>query len=205
MPDGDILRLGIPGQYCTVYQQLCEGVAPEACARALARGLRNRIHWYGEGPRELLKQMATEFIPLVHQVEPIQPQQLTQLDRTIARERRKLNGQQEGMNIATDVCKTVLHRLQHGEITDLNQELANLFIDQVLERSYDARVASVKEHFDDVPSDVIQERRQAADAYLVKHLDSFKKQVLCGASSQKMRLASKRRSKVDVDLDDIVE
>lgn len=206
MPDGDILRLGILGHYCTAYQQICEGVAVEDCAKALARGLRNRIQWYGPGPRELLKQMAPEFIHLVSQSGPIQAQQLMHLDKAIARERRKLNGRKEGLDIASDACKTLLHRLQRGDaIADVHKELAHLFVEQVLTRTYDARVAAVQKHVDDLPFSVIQARRQDINEDMARYIDSFAKQVACVPNDQKLRLPPTRRPKTGVAPDDIVE
>ncbi len=206
MPDGDILRLGILSHYCTAYQQICEGVAPEACAKALARGLRNRIQWYGPGPRELLKQMVPEFTPLLGQLAPIQAPQLMQLDKAIARERRRLNGRKEGLDIASDVCKSLLHRLQRGDaIADVHQELAHLFVEQVLARTYDARVAAAPKHVDDIPFSVIQDRRQDINADVTRYIDAFAKQVATTSSAQKLRLPPTRQPKGGVAPDDVVE
>ncbi len=206
MPDGDIIRLGILGQYCTAYQQICEGVASKDCARALARGLRSRIEWYGSGVRELLKRMSDEFAPLLTQSVPIQVNQLAQLDKAITHERRKLCGRKEGLDIASDVCKMLLHRVQRGDtIADVRQELARLFVKQVLERTYDARVAAVQQHLDDTPFSIIQDRRLQIDDDLARYIDYFIKQISSGDSTKKLRLPPTRGSRAGVTPDDIVE
>lgn len=207
MPDGDILRHGIPGEYSNAYAQICDDVAPADCAKTMARSLRKLIEKYGPGPRELLKTFACEAEQIANQFDTIPVNHLCTLDALIERERRNCTGHRDGLNIASDTCKTILYSLhRQNKIVDTEFELASRYVRQVLERTFDARIDGIKDpKLGEVPVKLFRQRRQEIQPHLEKYLDHFASQIVRFASNKRLSLPRTSRRKTGIDLDDIVE
>ena len=196
MPDGDILRLGIHPQFCTPYENMCDDVSPDACARALARGLASRISWYGQGPIDLLKAVVPAIAALAAKLSRPTPSELVQLDRMIELQRQQVSGRAEGLDIAAGAARRVINSLaQGGLVGDISRELAGHFVDDTLACSYDSIVQAIPNHHNGISSAEITRRRQAIDTHLGKFLHSFKHQLMNHKPGRKMRLAPSRRLK----------
>lgn len=206
MPDGDILRLGIPPQYCSVYQQICEDVPASDCARSLAKGIRKRIQFYGSAPRDLLKQIEPLLVSLAAQSEPITLRQVMAVELIIENTKRSSSGRLEGLNLATEACKYVLFALQREAVTEsVTQALGEYFVKRVLESSFDDRVAMIQQSPDELSPHLVAQRRGDIDGYLHPYMRHFASQLFVRDSTKSLALPRLAQKRKPIGMDDLVE
>lgn len=200
--DGDILRLGIPSQYCNAYAQICDAVEIESCTKTVAKGLKKTLEKFGI-PLDILNLAHEKLDPLIS-CPIIQLQSLHEIEMDLLYKVGQLKSKntytQQAGDIALKVVKRVINQIEQKKCShDLQAILYDGYVSEVLNFSFSGPFSSIQHHLTDMPIEIVIQHKNNVVDQMMPFIKIFSNQIKNGK-----KLTMPRSKRKNIDLNDII-
>ncbi len=207
MPDGDRIHSQLSYHYHKAYKQICDGqFAEDTLARDVLRAMTKDIRKYGNGPINLIKEVAAQFEQL-----PIEPLLKATIDwndvnRAIEKLAKQANGKTRGIDLAVKACKDFLHELryelQYGNHSPtIKSEITKKYLWNVYRAEFEDRVPGVPQHYNNVDKGIVNARLTEMRPYIMQGLEKFVVHIVKHGNVNVLQLPRSTKPKQVIEID----
>lgn len=203
MPDGDKVHARLAYRYQQSYIQLCEGrLTDEVIARNVSRVVRKDLQDYGDGPLDLLANVAMLLARIQDRPLFIDTEDWAGHSQTIKRIAGCIRASKTAIGLALRACDRQKQEVRHRTSAhDIDLAITRKYVQCIYSARFEGQIPLTERHYNDVDPATLDARLGRIRPLVMQELDALSAQIVQSHSVARLRMR-RRLSKRRIDIHD---